>query len=446
MFKLVNILFFITFLSILSPMFSYPLQDGSKQGVVLIPAYFRPETGDFLKLVYSKPGKTVIAALNIDNGPGTGIDESYVWAVEKLVENGITPLGYVYTSYGARAVGEVKEEIDKWFRNYPGVKGVFLDEVSNSYSLIPYYSELYDYVKNNYNGLVVLNPGTNFPVELAQYCDYSVVFEGSPEQLEDFQLDQPLTRVLDKLAFLVYGVSEEVFEQVYSTITGYGVSSLYITNDGFPNPWDSLSRYFRVLAEDSSRQWIHTMVFNDFPGDNGGHEPWTDIVSIAYSFNDFFIGWNITVAKAIPLPAGTGVFFYSILLDVDNNAGTGYAHRSIGADNLVEAYVDQYVSTPVGKLYRYNGSRSDWVWVEVGFVLTENYDGGRTIEMLIEKDSLEGVGEEVRFASYTGVGWVEADSFVAENPVPIPESPMVVILLHLLLLWLWSSFLAGDVK
>jgi len=217
-------------------------------GIVLVPAYFYPTSGDFLGLLRVEAVRTVVVVLNVFNGPGDSFSSDYGWAVEVLLGRGMVPVGYVYTNYSRRSFEEVREDIDRWFKFYPRIRGVFIDEVGGGTS---YYVDLYHYVKSRYGGVVVLNPGTNLPLELAQYCDYVVIFEGGPQELRRFQVDPPLQPYLGKAVLLVYGVSLEELCEVYSTVTKLGVRSLYVTHDNLPNPWDTLSNYFKVLAEDA---------------------------------------------------------------------------------------------------------------------------------------------------------------------------------------------------
>jgi len=246
---LVVLITLVAFSAALALLFSYDNNSAPEaSGIVLVPAYFYPASMHFQRLISVKPEKTIIVVLNVFNGPSSEFNDDYRRAVEELLSRGMIPVGYVYTKYTRRSISEVEGDIDKWFEFYSGIKGVFIDEVSGDTG---YYAELYNYVKSKYDGIVVLNPGTNFPPELAQYCDYIVLFEGRPQELRGFQVDSSLQPYLGKTILLVYGVSTEEFCMVYSAITRLGVRSLYVTHDNLPNPWDTLSNYFKALAEDA---------------------------------------------------------------------------------------------------------------------------------------------------------------------------------------------------
>jgi len=121
-------------------------------GIVLVPAYFYPTSGDFQRLLGVRAVRSVIVVLNVFNGPGDRFDSVYGWAIEELLNRGMIPIGYVYTSYSRRNISEVKEDIDRWFGFYPKIRGVFIDEVGGDTS---YYADLYNYVKSSYDGIVV---------------------------------------------------------------------------------------------------------------------------------------------------------------------------------------------------------------------------------------------------------------------------------------------------
>jgi hypothetical protein len=79
-------------------------------------------------------GATVL--LNIDTGPGSGLDPTWTAATQRLVRAGVNLLGYVDLAYGARAVEQVRAELGRW-AGYP-VRGIFFDHAPTSpYSIGP---------------------------------------------------------------------------------------------------------------------------------------------------------------------------------------------------------------------------------------------------------------------------------------------------------------------
>ena len=79
-------------------------------------------------------GATVL--LNIDAGPGSGLDPTWTTATQRLVRAGVNMLGYVDLAFGARAIEQVRSELGRW-AGYP-VQGIFFDQSPTSpYSIGP---------------------------------------------------------------------------------------------------------------------------------------------------------------------------------------------------------------------------------------------------------------------------------------------------------------------
>jgi len=102
-----------------------------------------------------------VAIINPNSGPGTGPDSSYDTYMAKLQAAGVEMIGYVHTSYGARAIADVKADIDLYASEFPLLVGIFLDEAADTAAEVSYYSELYTYIMSlpgyKYD---VINPGT----------------------------------------------------------------------------------------------------------------------------------------------------------------------------------------------------------------------------------------------------------------------------------------------
>ena len=244
-FKFVSVFVFIFLIAIsVSPISSDAIKPSVRNNITLIPAYFYPTEDDFLKLTISKTVRTQVVILNPDNGPSGTVDDNYKDAIRRLLLKRKIPIAYVYTGYGKRDINDIKADIDRWYKFYPNIRGIFLDEVSDEEEFISLYSTIYKFIKDKYKGMVVINPGTNFPQKLLYLCDYAVVFEGDPYELNNFKISDSLKNNLNKLVFLVYGVGDENIEEVLNDITKRGVKSFYITDDDLPNPWDKLSKYF----------------------------------------------------------------------------------------------------------------------------------------------------------------------------------------------------------
>jgi len=125
----------------------------------MVPLYVYPGAA-WDTIAASANSVSTVAIINPNSGPGTGPNSDYVTYMQKMVNAGVVMVGYVHTSYGARALADVKADIDVYATQFPHVTGIFLDEASASSSDIAYYTSLYQYIMSmpgyNYD---ILNPG-----------------------------------------------------------------------------------------------------------------------------------------------------------------------------------------------------------------------------------------------------------------------------------------------
>src|SRR6266487_1061524 len=217
---------------------------------VLVPAYFYPAQGsawDSLNLAAQRI--PLIAIMNPNNGPSTSPNAEYRQAIGALRNAGGQVIGYVYSSYTARVISEVKADIDRYDSFYT-IDGIFVDEMTNDSDAIhvAYYEELYHYIKNKRPSyLVVGNPGINTSANylLRPAADALVTFESSSGYAQ--YVPDPWTQTGPAIAFshLCYAVAAA------ATMTNYvqlaltrNAGYIYVTDDSGSNPWDSLPAYW----------------------------------------------------------------------------------------------------------------------------------------------------------------------------------------------------------
>lgn len=218
----------------------------------IVPAYFYPAGNtywdDLTNLAASLAANTVTAILNQSNGHFTVADPNYVTAANNFVAVGGKLVGYVYSSYGARPIADVKADIANYIAQFPYVTGFFIDEMSNLQSNVAYYQELHDYIKLLSPSYTIIgNPGANTLETYMPTADILVTFEGSGATYQSYT---PATWMADYSAdhfsHLVYGVASAagvLAVQQHALATGGG--NLYVTNDVLTlNPWDTLSSYY----------------------------------------------------------------------------------------------------------------------------------------------------------------------------------------------------------
>lgn len=137
---------------------------GYVPGVGLIfPAYIYPPDPAFstlISLMGSYPTVPVITILNPDSGPGVSTDPNYTTVISQLNTAGAVPIGYVNTQYATIASATVEAQVALWQSLYPGIKGIFFDNMDNTAPNVSYYVTLNAYVKSLGMIMVVGNPGT----------------------------------------------------------------------------------------------------------------------------------------------------------------------------------------------------------------------------------------------------------------------------------------------
>jgi hypothetical protein len=213
----------------------------------IVPLYTDPGDSSWSAMVAAKnahPSVPVVAILNPANGPGSAASSAYTSGITALTSAGIRVIGYVYTSYGARAAATVRTDIDRWHSWYPAMSGIFFDEESNTAGTEAYYGDLSSYVKSLGMTLTVGNPGTETSVSYVNVMDVTFIYEsaGLPSSalLASWQATYPRANV----GVIPYASSLSTsFVQQARNAVGY----IYVTDDDLPNPWDTLPSFFSSL-------------------------------------------------------------------------------------------------------------------------------------------------------------------------------------------------------
>lgn len=226
--------------SIIDPSPPVPGSGGQR---LLIPAYFYPGASP-------EPGETVsgeqkwrtmcdalvrrrsIIVLNQNNGKFTEGHAQYKKVLGHCLGRGSTVIGYVHTrqsptnKYALRPLAAVKRNIDAHFREFGGIRGMFVDEMGNDPALpmcpgcamtnAEYYQSIYQYIHaRSSSALVVGNPGATAMTDwqLADpgtgrpSVDILVNFEGTSSTFVAWSPPSWVTSSPDpnRFAHLVYG-------------------------------------------------------------------------------------------------------------------------------------------------------------------------------------------------------------------------------------------------
>ena len=215
---------------------------------LLVPAYFYPfgtlwqEMADTL----AAHGLEAVIVANPANGPGTERDWMYGDAIEYCRAKGHTVLGYVDTNHRLRKLSDVKADVAEFYRLYPAIEGIFLDQVSNEPArpVKRHYRDLYRWIKSaRPDSLVVGNPGvpalTRWPVRGSGIADVLCVFEGAAADYLDW--DPPRwVRSRDPGAFahLVYASEDaEMTAAVAAASRARHAGWIFVTQGLVPHPW-----------------------------------------------------------------------------------------------------------------------------------------------------------------------------------------------------------------
>ena len=141
---------------------------------VLVPAYFYPagegrKTWNRLIDAHAPEDKIEIVVIaNINSGNvGTTIDSNYADVIARAAKKGLTVIAYITSDYanthGAASLETARTNVTNWFKLYPQLQGIFIDEqTSDGTAIASYYEPLRKHIRLIHpKALVVGNPGNN---------------------------------------------------------------------------------------------------------------------------------------------------------------------------------------------------------------------------------------------------------------------------------------------
>ncbi len=214
----------------------------------IVPLYSNPSDAAWTAIVAAKkahPSVTVRAIINPDSGPGASKDPEYATGIAKLDAAGIIVLAYVATTYGKKAPMAAQGEIATYQGWYPGLKGIFFAEMSNTAGDEPYYKGLDQYAKGKGLAVTVGNPGTDTLVSFVGTVDTILIYES--EGLPTVSSLAVFSGQYDRKNFGVIPYGVPALDAAFVTGARANVGFIYLTDDTVPNPWDTLPSYFSNL-------------------------------------------------------------------------------------------------------------------------------------------------------------------------------------------------------
>ena len=215
---------------------------------LLIPAYFYPSGSQWQEMcdALDERGIEAVIVMNPASGPGIVADPTYTAALDYCRSKRQQVIGYIDTDYRKRKLALVKAEIEQFYALYPGIAGVFLDQVSNEpvRAVKTYYRKLYRHIKDTRpDALVVGNPGvpalTPWQVRGGGIADILCVFEMPAAEYADWSAPEWVaSRDAGTFAQLVYGTADADETASVCAATGQkNAGWIYVTQGVMPNPW-----------------------------------------------------------------------------------------------------------------------------------------------------------------------------------------------------------------
>ena len=219
---------------------------------ILIPLYIYPSAdswGPLFSAVMSHPSLDFVTIVNPDNGPGcTSLpDQNYMKSLRKLSSfSNVTIVGYVYCSYGERALAEMESDIraycgwvsqrsktPKTTSGYSAhgpdtslrLDGIFFDEVPSADQHIDYmasasHAARMELRRINAASVVIYNPGIFVGPPLYNHADFVVVFENAAAEWSSNYVRKNMARLPETLRGRSIGIAHSldcVEEQVQFT-------------------------------------------------------------------------------------------------------------------------------------------------------------------------------------------------------------------------------------
>jgi hypothetical protein len=210
-----------------------------------VPAYFAPGP-TWQRLIAGAPTVGMIV-FNPDSGPGTATDPAYTQVISQAQGAGITMLGYVATSYGARPEADVIADINKYYDLYTP-SGIYFAEGpmdSDCTSMEAMYHRMSDAVHGR-DSSAYLAVGTRFCPTYIYFFDLMVQFA---RNWGEYQTDYSPPSWMpanspQRFCHFVNNVPASDVSAALSRAVGNGAGWVFVTDQSDPNPWGTLPSYF----------------------------------------------------------------------------------------------------------------------------------------------------------------------------------------------------------
>jgi hypothetical protein len=211
-----------------------------------VPAYFAPPSPEWQRLISGAPTIGMIV-FNPESGPGSAADPAYTKVIADAQAAGITMLGYVATSYGARAEADVIADINHYYDFY-SLSGIYFAEGPMENDCTPMeamYHRMSDAVHARDPG-AFLAVGTRFCPTYIYFFDLMVQFA---RNWNEYQTDYKPPSWMpanspQRFCHFVNSVPASDASAALSRVISNGAGWVFVTDQSDPNPWGVLPSYF----------------------------------------------------------------------------------------------------------------------------------------------------------------------------------------------------------
>jgi hypothetical protein len=218
---------------------------------VIVPLYIYPGGNGWQPLINAQrahPTVATLAIVNPNSGPGATLNVDYAAGIAALIDAGVTPIGYVPTTYGARDAGAVKADVALYRQLYPSTRGIFVDEMSSALGTQSYYDDIHAYALDAGFSITLGNPGAGIATALQSTGEMFGVYEnaGVPNDGTLSTISAGFNR--QQLFTLSYALPE--IDRSWVARARRRVGGIYLTDAPAADPWASFPSYLDGLYQE----------------------------------------------------------------------------------------------------------------------------------------------------------------------------------------------------
>jgi hypothetical protein len=210
-----------------------------------VPAYYAPGPA-WDHLIASAPTVGMIV-FNPASGPGTTTNPAYTDALARAKAAGISVLGYVATSYGARAESDIIADINSYYDLYAPA-GIYFAEGpmdTDCTALEDMYHRMALAVRAR-DAQAYLAVGTRYCPTYIVFFDMMVQFARNwTEYQNEYTVPSWMpANSPQRFIHFINSVPAEDAGRAMSLAVSRGAGWVYVTDGADPNPWGALPPYF----------------------------------------------------------------------------------------------------------------------------------------------------------------------------------------------------------